>query len=92
MSKFIWKSAIQCNSHRGRPYEIKVPARKGARAISVALQGEDVCVWFEVDPTEDLADLVLYCVGTGWGTVPVRGRFLGTVVQGEFVWHLYAEN
>lgn len=89
--KTIWKAAIQPNSTPDKAMRIEVPARAGARAVSVGLQNGVVCVWFEVDATADPAPLVLYCVGTGFGDAPEGKRFLGTVVNGAFVWHFYAD-
>lgn len=89
--KTIWKSEISPNSAAGKPYRIvikKVPVE--SRPISVGLQRDKACVWFEVDPEEtELADMTLYSVGTGFGAVPVGCRFLGTLIMGEYVWHIY---
>ncbi len=90
MAKTIWKAVIQPNSERGKPYLIGVEARWGARAISVGKQGDNVCVWFEVDPDAPKDTMLLYCIGTGFGIVPTNCRFLGTVIDGPYVWHFYA--
>lgn len=90
--KKIWKAAVQPNSERDKAYAISIPAPVGARAISVGKQGGDVCVWFEVDPAAEKSLLKVYCVGTGFGAVPDDARFLGTVIDGSYVWHFYAPN
>lgn len=89
--KTIWKSVVRPNSVRNDALDVSVPARAGARALSVGLQHNAVCVWFEVDAAADPAPLKLWCVGTGFGAVPEGKRFLGTVVDGPHVWHLYAD-
>lgn len=91
--KTIWKRLIQPNSIKNEPYDIRVPAKVGARALSVGIQNGKVCVWFEVDPEKADAELVLYSVGTGFGCINSDlVRFIGTVIQGQSVWHIYAED
>ena len=92
MPKTIWKAEIEPNSLKDDAYRIDIPARLGARAISVASNPAGrVFVWFEVDPAEPVAELSVWCVGTGFGRVPDGLRFLGTVQQHGYVWHLYCE-
>jgi hypothetical protein len=90
MSETIWKATIRPNSIKGEVYEIRVPARQDAYALSVGIQDGKVVVWFEVDPSAPDNDMLLYSVGTGFGKVPVCCRFIGTVMEGSFVWHIYA--
>lgn len=87
----IWKAAVRPDSARGQALPVEVPARRGARALTVGRQHDAVCVWFEVDDGEPPAPLNLWCVGTGFGAVPAGKRFLGTVVDGSHVWHFYAD-
>lgn len=88
----IWKAEIRPNARKyGPTWEIEVPAPRGSRAISVALQDGRPTVWFEVDMEQPEGRLRLYSVGTGFGPLP-NGRFIGTIIEGEFVWHIYAEN
>lgn len=52
-------------------------------------------MWFEVPINEkslqDLQEVELTCVGTGH-MFPDDGRFhLGTLIDGDFVWHYYAK-
>lgn len=89
--KTIWKSVIRPNSVNSEVFEIRVPAKRGARAVSVGLQDGKICVWYEVRPLNEDQDLVLYSVGTGFGKVPDSARFIGTVIEGSYVWHIYAE-
>lgn len=61
---------------------------EGAVPLHVDNQHGDVCVWFEVDTTKPTKDIILYSVGTGWA-VPEFAKYIGTVLLGEFVWHVY---
>lgn len=87
--KTIWKSIITPNSLKDEPYRITVAAKKGAIPIHVGVQHQEVCVWFEVDSAAKAENLVLYCVGTGFGAVPDDSEYIGTVVHGNYVWHFY---
>jgi len=93
--KTIWKAPIRPDAEHGTTWKLKIPARRGAKALSVGLQkvkGVDtVMVWFEVDPDELGETMILYSVGTGCGEIPKDCRFIGTVIEGEYVWHIYAE-
>ncbi len=77
---------------------------RGARIKHVGAQGGDICLWAIVDP-ECLAELRHFCVyGTGHEILlaqddesfegrkaedKLSGRYLGTAVCGEFVWHVF---
>ncbi len=92
----IWKYPLD-NKDRGT-HKLKVP--RGSRPISAHLQKQDaegikgtldrVCVWLEVDPEQDLVEVIIYDVNTG-GTVPENSDFIGTVLSRdeELVSHLY---
>lgn len=85
----IFKQVIEPNSSKNEAYAIEFEAPCGSRPISVAKQGSDTCVWFECNPDAKLTTIKIYCVGTGFGAVPERSRFIGTVVDGRYVWHFY---
>lgn len=85
----IWKWEIECNSCKGAFYTIdvkKVPL--GAKPVSVGLQNDICCVWMEVDTIAPLCTKHLFCVGTGFGSVPST-RFIGTIIEDPYVWHIY---
>jgi len=88
--KTIYKEVIHPNSARGDVYRCEFIAPKGARPVSVGKQGDNVCVWFECSIGNTFEPIAVYCVGTGLGRVPDDCRFLGTVVDGNFVWHFYS--
>jgi hypothetical protein len=49
-------------------------------------------MWFEVpaDPNTPKVEQTFYLVGTG-REVPKDGRYLATINDGPFVWHIYVE-
>ncbi len=85
----IWKQVVEPNSSRDNPYPISFRAPAGSKAISVGVQQGLVCVWYEVDPDEPMGMLTIYSVGTGFGAVPPKAEFFGTVQHNGFVWHFY---
>lgn len=62
----------------------------GARIIHVGLdpQGRK-CFWAEVDPRNAMVPRWMGVVGTGDPTPPAA-KHVGTLMEGHFVWHLYA--
>ena len=89
MSKTIWKFEVPVTD-RAR---VAMPA--GARVLSVEIgKGLGVVwLWAEVDPAADVGDRGFRVVGTG-NPLPEGVedmRFLGTVLDGPFVWHVYEE-
>ena len=91
MSKVVYKQVLQdINSKRGDLYPIEFYAPGDVVPLSVAVQNEMVCLWFECDPSQPKKINTVYCVGTGFGAIPDEGySFIGTVVDGPYVWHLY---
>lgn len=64
-----------------------------AKPLSVQLQGEQLCLWAEVPPAGQFVvekEVVISIVGTGHPLPPGAVHYLGTVQQGQFVWHVYA--
>lgn len=87
--KTIYSTPIGCDSIRDKAMEIAVDIQIGAKPISVAKTKDGIKVYWEVEPERLKVTTYLYCVGTGYGAVPEGKIFLGTVVDGSFVWHLY---
>jgi hypothetical protein len=87
----VWKEYFYPDSARDSVYEVSIPSPRGSIPISVGVQDGRVCVWFETDPQEPVvSSFTLSIVGTGFGKVPEGKRFLGTVIDGRYVWHVYA--
>jgi len=83
MSKQIWKYQLQITDEQ----IISVPA--GSRPISVAEQNGKLCMWAIVGSNRS-AKMRIQVVGTG-NPMPDVGDYIGTVVMGKFVWHVFAE-
>ena len=69
-------------------YSILMP--KGAQILTAQLQGEDICIWAQCDPGEELAPRRVILYGTGWEMEEgVNHSYISTVRQGPFVWHVF---
>lgn len=66
-------------------------ALKGAKPISVGLQDGEVRMWYEVDPKETRHEDVKFLVAWTGRACEIQDNavFLGTVVQGSLVHHIY---
>ena len=53
------------------------------KILHVAMQGEDICFWYEYDHTVGSRHFII--VGTGH---EFRGEYVGTVQAEQFVWHV----
>ena len=78
---------------------VHVDMPKGARSLSVAMQGQDIMVWALVDPKAPLTRHCFAIRGTGHPVSPEveQGDFIGTVFLtyftckygAPFVWHIF---
>jgi hypothetical protein len=69
----IWKYTLEPTTHQ----LLYLPA--GAKPLAAQLQGDELCVWVEVDPTLPATTPYLIGVyGTGYAFEP-GGNYLGTV-------------
>lgn len=67
-----------------------VRLRVGAKVLSVGTQRPGwITLWVEVDPEAVEQNRTFFVVGTGHHIPERAGRFLGTVFDGPFVWHVY---
>jgi hypothetical protein len=85
----VWKYPINPNSLLDSQHLIRIKAKARAKPLCVMVQNGQVCLWVEVDPTAPDKDLVLQCVGTGYGAVAPGAAYLGSVIDGDYVWHFY---
>ena len=61
-----------------------------AKPISAQMQHGALCVWAEVDEVNRLVPHEFFVAGTGQlGPAYGRWRFISTVQDGPFVWHVY---
>lgn len=78
------------------PLEVKdviiLHAPKGAKILSAALHNNEICIWALVNPDEieqEQVTIEVYGTGNIIETNMLERRFLGTVVAGRFVWHIF---
>lgn len=84
-TRTIWKFPIDLAD------TITVPMPEGAKVLHVGTQQDWVhptCLWAEVDPDAPMVDRLFTFRGTGW-TLGDVGRYVGTVHNDPFVWHIY---
>lgn len=83
----IWKFDLE----RTLKQTIEMP--KGAIILSVGMQNGEIKLWAACDPTEEDRQRTFYLCGTGQSTVDDPWvRFRGTVMDGDFVWHVFARD
>lgn len=68
--------------------EAKIPA--DAKPVYVAIQNKRVTMWFELDTEEENVERYFKIVPTG-SEVPEEGTHIQSIMDGEFVWHIYEE-
>lgn len=82
----IWKYELEIKDlqHVDMPY--------GAKILSVANQNGNLCMWASVDPSAEKMWRFVEIIGTGH-LIPtdLNGEriFIGTVVIGSLVWHVF---
>lgn len=83
MSKTIWKFPLAGDG------TVMMPI--GAKILTVHGQGNDICVWAEVDPRMDKVERLLSVYGTGNPLPDNPGNYLGTamLMGGALVFHVY---
>ena len=57
--------------------------------LSVAMQHGMPTLWALVDPEAPNRGCDVYCVGTGQALDSVPGKYVGTVIDGMYVWHFF---
>lgn len=82
----IWKFPIL-----GGWFE-QLPMPRGAKILHVADQGGIINLWAEVDTTAERVRRTVVVVGTGHSLPEGDGSHIGTVMQGQYVWHIYIED
>lgn len=91
MRKTIYKYDLTAAFNQNGVISIKAP--KDAKWLYVAVQPHTgLCAWAQVnidEPAEQVPH-TLHIIGTGH-TVPDNVAYIGSVIDGAFVWHVYAE-
>ena len=83
--KTIWKFEL-------KPGQCRMMLPEGAEPLSAGLDpgGDGICLWALVDPRASLCEARVIVAGTGLRFAPGENpRFLGTVVAGQYVWHVF---
>ena len=89
MNNTIWKYALN-------PVDTQqLWLTEGAKILSVANQGGEMCLWVECNPEAPMKnneDWIITLYGTGHPINENRGEFVGTCLRagGSLVWHVYA--
>jgi len=78
----IWKFPIPADGGT-----VQMP--KGAEVLSVGLQGNDIQVWALVDPSKSTTPRHFHVRGTGHACSIAGEKFIGTIFDGSFVWHVF---
>lgn len=81
----IWKFSIGQTKAA-----VKMPI--GAKPLAVQVQGDEACLWAEVDSDAETETRHFRIFGTGHDMPSGMGYsdvYLGTFQQGPFMWHLY---
>lgn len=79
----IWKYKLEIVDLQA----INMPV--GASVLSVHRQGPDLCMWAMVDTSEPMQGRQFEVIGTGNPINPAQRLFVGTVVVGSLVWHVF---
>lgn len=67
-------------------YDIKL--HKDFKILTLQAFDRTGCLWIEVDLEQPLETHEFRVVGTGW-IVPENSNYVGTYIDGPFVWHVY---
>ena len=59
---------------------------------SVQIQDDKITIWADVHPDNPMMDYKFLIIGTGHGEVPKNSKYLATLIDGAYVWHVYVAN
>ena len=62
---------------------------RNARVLTVNAQNGEFYLWAEVDTEQETEIRHFDTYGTGWEIKNTNCRFVGTIFEGAFVWHVY---
>lgn len=80
----IWKFPLLIRDQQS----VSMP--KDAEILTVQMQHGEACLWAEVDPTEKTEVRTILILGTGHAfRRGLMRKYIGTVQDGDFVWHVY---
>lgn len=90
--KTVFKYELDFRYNRDGPISLRLP--HGHVVRHVGHQGCEgvLCLWVEVDTDLEQREVKFYAYGTGHNMYTAANKtFVGTVMQGVFVWHVYEE-
>lgn len=79
-----------------RIYKYEVPSALRARVgrwLHADMQNGKLCAWAEIDDSVPEQEWIVTFTGTGWEldvALPDDAIYCGTVMDGAFVWHVWA--
>lgn len=62
---------------------------KGAKVLSTGIQDRHGYIWAEVDTEQTLETRTFKMFGTGWKMPETQNVFIGTLFDGDYVWHVF---
>lgn len=78
----IWKQTLVVMEHQ----KVVMPAN--AQVLYADLQDDQVCLWYLCDGPPSVTWDIVIC-GTGHLVPREPRQYLGSVLQGRFVWHIW---
>lgn len=84
--KTIWKF----NLSKSKTYQLLMP--EGANILCTNIQNGEICLWAEVEDNSNVSEWrYFYIFGTGWELPDNLDnyKYIGTVFENQFVWHVY---
>ena len=81
MANTIWKYKLDATTILAMPI--------GASILTVQIQNSQLCLWALVNPTIQSVEREFHVFPTGGSGPPSDWPYIGTVQDGELVWHLF---
>lgn len=66
-----------------------VSMSRGANVLCAQMQGDDICMWAEVDTDTKKCIRKVFVIGTGHPVPNLETQYIGTVQHNNYVWHIY---
>lgn len=83
VKRTIWKWSLD----RVDVQTVNIP--RGAMILSVQMQQGAPQIWALCDPTEPKVPRAFRIIGTGHEIPGYPGAYVATVIDGQFVWHVF---
>lgn len=83
--KQIYKYNFKLSDEGG--FRIKI--HESHKILTAQEQNGVICIWAEVDTDTPIINKPLYVIGTGTGFISEATRYVATVQQDKFIWHIY---